>query len=641
MESKKYSLYQKCSFIILLCSLCALTSLFFLFLYEADNKYTTGTPQAIGGVLLLSESDLNKAPLMFLVDGWEYYNGKLLSPEDFMRGQPLPDAYIFIGQYGGLETGSAASPPHGSASYRLNIAVPDSTRQYMLAMPEIFSAYKIYINGHEALAMGNPEPSAYRPETGNKIITFEASKRIEILVAVSDFSHFYSGMVYPPAFGPPQTVFNFLNMRFLIRSIFCVIALTVGVLSIFIGIVSRKNITAALYGLMCLFFIGYVSYPITQTIVTGFYPLYAIESFSVCAMFLIVILLQSRICVIGSHFTRYFIALGGFVCFASVLLPFINSVGSLRIMFIYSKLIDLYMWATAAYITLTAAYAVVKSSVNSVALLCGILVFDCALVMDRLLPLYEPIITGWFPELASFVLLLCIGYVCAKDIGFQYRDNLVLAERASSMEKLAQMQQASYSVLREQIEETKAMHHDVRHHFLVIAAFIEDKRFEELRDYVIACQDPFLKCTPLRFSENEIINVLARHYTTLTNKYDIDLDMKLELPAVLPISDVDLCCIISNLLENAVEACRRQTSARRCIKLIIQRKKSTLIIRMQNSSDKTKTSEGFSFISSKAKDRIGYGLASIALTAQKYMGETEFSYDETAHIFHSMVLLTL
>ena len=86
------------------------------------------------------------AIIIFLIDGWEYYSGRLLSPEDFSSMPPIPDEYLFIGHYGGFEAGSKNGSPHGSASYRLDIRIPEDDRSYALELPEIFSSYRLYIN---------------------------------------------------------------------------------------------------------------------------------------------------------------------------------------------------------------------------------------------------------------------------------------------------------------------------------------------------------------------------------------------------------------------------------------------------------------------------------------------------------------
>ena len=65
-----------------LCMVCLCSSLFFLGLYQFNNKYSQNTIQAANGILALSEEELQKSPVRFLVSGWAFYPDALLTPEE-------------------------------------------------------------------------------------------------------------------------------------------------------------------------------------------------------------------------------------------------------------------------------------------------------------------------------------------------------------------------------------------------------------------------------------------------------------------------------------------------------------------------------------------------------------------------------
>ena len=56
-----------------LCMVCLCSSLFFLGLYQFNNKYSQNTIQAANGILALSEEELQKSPVRFLVSGWAIF----------------------------------------------------------------------------------------------------------------------------------------------------------------------------------------------------------------------------------------------------------------------------------------------------------------------------------------------------------------------------------------------------------------------------------------------------------------------------------------------------------------------------------------------------------------------------------------
>ena len=653
MWEKRYGL-------ILLGVVCALAVLACLLLYQFDNKYTTSGPAGFGGVLDLGATDLAQHPVIFLVEGWEYYGGQLLSPEDFTHGDPAPDAYIFIGQYGGFDTGDMSALPHGSASYRLRILVPEEPGTFLLELPEVFSAYRAYINGILVQAMGEPDPMEYIPETGNRTIKIDAGGEIEILIAVSDFSHIYSGLTYPPAFGVPEAVNRLLSARLIFRNILIAFALSIGLIALLIGFASDKKLLAALFAALCLFYIGYICYPVLRTLVSTFYPFYTIEMFSFNALLATVILIQHS--VYGSFAWsgiktqdggsliwhgikysphRFFFGFGVIMCLLSIILPFALTNGNLFVMATYSYLVMAYQWVTAVYLTVTAVRATLRDT-RSRTLLYGIVIFDIALLMDRLLPFHEPKVTGWFPELAGFALTLCIGIVIAQEVAAKYRSSAIMEERMSGMERLSEMQRTNYELLRERIEETKMLRHDLRHHFVMVDGFVQTRDYENLEVYVQKFHESIHGVLPVGYSDNPVVNVLMRHYSILAEKENTRLTLKLEVGQDLKVSEADLCAVLSNLLENALEACKRQTSRERYIILSMGQKTSMLSIRMENSTDGNLTivSNG-EFISSKGENRKGYGLDSVRSIAERYLGEVEFHYDEANQVFVSTVLLML
>jgi hypothetical protein len=619
-------------------TVCIASALCCLLLYSFDNKYTAAGPQAQDGLLLLGEETLAEHPVIFLVDGWEYYGGRLLRAQDFSSGQPKPDEIIYIGQYGGFEAGHLSASPHGSASYRLTIHIPEEPQSYTLELPEIFSAYRLYIDGEQAAVMGTPESADYRPETGNRTVTFKAGGEIELLFAVSDFTHLYSGLVYPPAFGKPEAVSAMLSARLIFRSLFAAFALAIGLLSALVGVLGKRNVMALLYGLLCLCFVGYVAYPLWQAFPGSYRPLYALENFCYCALLMVVILLQRSLQSSHGRWSRTIITFGMFACFASLSMPFLLPSGSLWVMYGYSYLITVFQWLAVALITVTAVRALWKDAAHSGTLMCGILAFDVALVMDRMLPLHEPIVTGWFPELTGFVLVLCIGISVGQEMAAKYRDSTVLTERNIDMERLLVMQRASYDLLTEKIEEAKSARHDLRHHFVMIGGFVQNHEYQRLAEYVAEYGIAVEQDRALRYSENDVVNVLLHHYVQLANKQEIKFELRLTIHRDTGIADADLCAVLSNLLENAVEACSRQ-SGERLITLSIAQDEAALYIHMENSTDGKVIQKGCGFLSSKAAARRGYGLESIKTIANRYAGEAGFRFDRTTDVFTSTVLL--
>ena len=223
-----------------------LISCFCIGLYTWNNKYTHLDLQPHMGQLTISEEDLED--YHYLINDWEFYPDCLLTPTTY------PGAYMYytgIGERTRFDSTAHLKDPHGSGTYVLHLNLPKQSQSYALELPEIYSAYRLYINDKLVTQVGNPNPDEYVPRTQSRLITFEASGNTTLLLAVSDFSHFYSGLVYPPVFG----VFSKVSTLHHIRLGFTLVASTAGLLfalfSAYFGI-RMKNKSSLLLALLCL-----------------------------------------------------------------------------------------------------------------------------------------------------------------------------------------------------------------------------------------------------------------------------------------------------------------------------------------------------------------------------------------------------
>ncbi len=598
----------------LFAAVCAGAVLGCLSLYRYDNKYTAPGPTGNGGVLVLDEGAMAETAVNWLVHGWEYYGGVLLTPEDFRLGTPAPDGTLYIGQYGGFDMGDPAGNPHGSGSYRLLIELPQAQNTYALYLPEIYSAYRLYVNGRELASMGDPSADAYLPRIGERILSFEAAGQADILLAVSDYSAFYSGMVYPPAFGAQQNILAMAAKRTVLRSVPIVAAFTIGALALLVWLFGRKNRLFLLYAAVCVCFTGYAGYPALQAVI-GAGQTQALEQACFCGMLLLVVLLQRKLCGDTGLASTFFVAFGAAAVGISVAIQFFLPTAGLGLLVSYSHLIGLYKWMTAAFLTATAVKAAWNGAV--LALLCGVLVFDCALVMDRLLPMYEPIFFGWFIELASFVLVLAAGAEVARAVFTKYAENLVLKEQIRSVEQQLGLQTEQYRMLANGVAKERALRHDLRHHMAVFSRYAQEGDLAGMQEYLLQLRGELPAADGLQYCPNPAVNAVVSHYAVRAATSGVRFNCALHLPAQCDISDVDLCILFGNCLENAVDACIDAPPEERFIRVEAIAKGGMVAITIDNS-----ISAGFAYTPGKSTKPggTGLGLASVMETAKKYGG---------------------
>ena len=101
--------------------------------------------------------------------------------------------------------------------------------------------------------------------------------------------------------------------------------------------------------------------------------------------------------------------------------------------------------------------------------------------------------------------------------------------------------------------------HDYHNHIQTLLALCGDE--ERTREYLIKLNDDLTTVDTVIKTGNVMIDAILNSKLSLIKVKGIEINAKAIVPDKLAISEVDLCTIIGNLLDNAMEACLRQPTA--------------------------------------------------------------------------------
>lgn len=187
-----------------------------------------------------------------------------------------------------------------------------------------------------------------------------------------------------------------------------------------------------------------------------------------------------------------------------------------------------------------------------------------------------------------------------------------------------QMQTAQYETLRAAIEETRRARHDLRHHFATLSALADRRAWEELRRYLseAAAEVP---ADELNLCENRAVDGVAGRYSALSRQSGVPFSCELDLPPALPVPEMDVCVVLQNLLENALEASGRLEGGRYIRLRASLRGDNLVLITVENAYGGQLTEQAGVLQSSKRPGE-GLGLQSVAHIAEKGGGYCRFLY---------------
>lgn len=193
-------------------------------------------------------------------------------------------------------------------------------------------------------------------------------------------------------------------------------------------------------------------------------------------------------------------------------------------------------------------------------------------------------------------------------------------------------------LLQQKIDETSRIRHDFRHTLIALKAYISNNDLSGMEDYINNYLCHLDSISPTSYCQNPVINTIVSYFADIARDHGISVSISIRLDDAFPFSDIDTCIILGNLLENALEACMRQTEGEKYLHLdICMHHESTLAIIVENSyAGQVRKKEGV-FLSSKAERRVGIGIASVRQVARKYNGICQFDY--TSRTFKASILL--
>ena len=176
---------------------------------------------------------------------------------------------------------------------------------------------------------------------------------------------------------------------------------------------------------------------------------------------------------------------------------------------------------------------------------------------DYLTRIYSDLLSSGSPVVVEFMPTVCCGaYLVFLLYNSAEERKRSLLQQTQDNLKL-QMTQAAreISMLRESQAQAVRYRHDLRHHLQYLLSCLENSRTERAKDYISGICAEIEAQKVRRWCENEAANLILSSFDERVEKMGISLDIQGAVPAVLHISDSDLCVILSNALENAIHAC--------------------------------------------------------------------------------------
>lgn len=235
---------------------------------------------------------------------------------------------------------------------------------------------------------------------------------------------------------------------------------------------------------------------------------------------------------------------------------------------------------------------------------------------------------GW----SAAVSLVFVGTLTAGVVMFFHHFQMLKTENKMLLE-LETLSENHIKDMELMMEKNRIQTHDMKHHLLVLREYGQEKQWDSLMSYLNELSEDILAKKKTGWTQTGILDTILEQKKTKAESKGIEVRVQADRIVGLPFSDMEICTLFSNLLDNAIEACEKIEDDRRWVAIQITRKSGMLYLTISNSiKDRPAEQEG-KLITNKQNHQLhGYGIKSVQKIVRKYEGDFSYQIRESEFI---------
>ncbi|MCM1245204.1 MAG: GHKL domain-containing protein [Roseburia sp.] len=212
-----------------------------------------------------------------------------------------------------------------------------------------------------------------------------------------------------------------------------------------------------------------------------------------------------------------------------------------------------------------------------------------------------------------------------------------IKQEKETLELQSQYQSKQLELMNQTVEQSREQRHDFLRHISMISYMIEQGEGKRLSDYLEEIQGNMAKKQQYVDTGNFVLDGILNYKIQEAVASEIRVEAEVKVPAELELSVYDMNIILTNLLDNSIEAVKNIEDKR--VQVYIMYSKSRLQIKIRNPFEGERIKEKGNYITTKAdKTKHGYGLKNIEKIVKKYDGIFEVREEEGEFIAEVILL---
>lgn len=231
---------------------------------------------------------------------------------------------------------------------------------------------------------------------------------------------------------------------------------------------------------------------------------------------------------------------------------------------------------------------------------------------------------GLYPQIFIFVTLIFIllfMFACyffvARDLK-SHEDNMELSKKAMRKE----ISDTLVAINENNLDQLRKIRHEIKNRYAVMQVMIQNKQYDQLEAYFNEINKESAVIYTHVDTGNEAFDMIFNLELSKAASQKTEVSTKLIVPSKLPLSEIDLGGLITNLMDNAIEACEKIKEGARRIEVSAQVVHSYFVMRISNTVAEDRRGEAITLKTDKPnKELHGYGSKIVDDIVKKHNGQ--------------------
>ena len=249
------------------------------------------------------------------------------------------------------------------------------------------------------------------------------------------------------------------------------------------------------------------------------------------------------------------------------------------------------------------------------------------------------VIKSYHSDIIAIYYIIAIGLIVLNLVVFHLISEIL--ENSRNMKEAEALRQQSigqlelYNSMRENYNIQRQRTHEYKNQIVCMDMLMKKKDYSKLEDYIGNISDGLDAQLDMVDTNNDVVNAIfnAKYYEAIKN--DVLVVLKINDLSDIKISDNDIVTILSNLLDNAIEAAKQCDIGKRIVKIKMLYEDAVLSIAVSNSykAEPVLTEDGYIRTTKKDREEHGWGMRNVVATLEKYNAEYIIDYKNGEFLF--------